>query len=200
MNCIFCDLHNNKIENTILDETNHFFILPTVGSLVEGYILIVCKRHINSMSELTKNEMNEYNFIIERYRNIFKNIYGKNPIVFEHGSPLADNRLKASSIIHVHTHIVNHIYRDEQKIIERLNLKKIKNLKDIKSNKNYIMYINNDNIRYVTYNFEAISQLMRKLIAKDLKLEGKFDWKKEKFMDNIIKTILKIKEYNVKRK
>lgn len=62
------------------------------------------------------------------------------------------------------------------------------------------MYINNDNIRYVTYNFEAISQLMRKLIAKDLKLEGKFDWKKEKFMDNIIKTILKIKEYNVKRK
>ena len=41
---------------------------------------------------------------------------------------------------------------------------------------------------------------MRKLIAKDLKYEDKFDWKKEKFMDNIIKTVLKVKEYNEKRK
>ena len=65
INCIFCNLEKNKIENTILDETNHFYILPTVGSLVDGYILVVSKRYINSMSELTKNEMDEYNFIIK---------------------------------------------------------------------------------------------------------------------------------------
>ena len=96
INCIFCNLEKNKIENTILDETNHFYILPTVGSLVDGYILVVSKRHINSMSELTKNEMDEYNFIIEKYRNIFRDIYGKYPIVFEHGSPVSDNSIRAS--------------------------------------------------------------------------------------------------------
>ena len=189
----------NKIENTILDETNYFYILPTVGSLVDGYILVVSKRHINSMSELTKNEMDEYNFIIEKYRNIFRDIYGKYPIVFEHGSPVSDNSIRANSVIHAHSHIVNHAYLDEPKIIKRLNFKPIQRIEDIKSNENYIMYINN-NFKYVTYNFEPISQLMRKLIAKDLKYEDKFDWKKEKFMDNIIKTILKVKEYNEKRK
>lgn len=199
INCIFCNLEKNKIENTILDETNHFYILPTVGSLVDGYILVVSKRHINSMSELTKNEMDEYNFIIEKYRNIFRDIYGKYPIVFEHGSPVSDNSIRANSVIHAHSHIVNHAYLDEPKIIKRLNFKPIQRIEDIKSNENYIMYINN-NFKYVTYNFEPISQLMRKLIAKDLKYEDKFDWKKEKFMDNIIKTILKVKEYNEKRK
>lgn len=199
INCIFCNLEKNKIENTILDETNHFYILPTVGSLVDGYILVVSKRHINSMSELTKNEMDEYNFIIKKYRNIFRDIYGKYPIVFEHGSPVSDNSIRANSVIHAHSHIVNHAYLDEPKIIKRLNFKPIQRIEDIKSNENYIMYINN-NFKYVTYNFEPISQLMRKLIAKDLKYEDKFDWKKEKFMDNIIKTILKVKEYNEKRK
>lgn len=199
INCIFCNLEKNKIENTILDETNHFYILPTVGSLVDGYILVVSKRHINSMSELTKNEMDEYNFIIEKYRNIFRDIYGKYPIVFEHGSPVSDNSIRANSVIHAHSHIVNHAYLDEPKIIKRLNFKPIQRIEDIKSNENYIMYINN-NFKYVTYNFEPISQLMRKLIAKDLKYEDKFDWKKEKFMDNIIKTVLKVKEYNEKRK
>ena len=199
INCIFYNLEKNKIENTILDETNHFYILPTVGSLVDGYILVVSKRHINSMSELTKNEMDEYNFIIKKYRNIFRDIYGKYPIVFEHGSPVSDNSIRANSVIHAHSHIVNHAYLDEPKIIKRLNFKPIQRIEDIKSNENYIMYINN-NFKYVTYNFEPISQLMRKLIAKDLKYEDKFDWKKEKFMDNIIKTVLKVKEYNEKRK
>ena len=199
INCIFCNLEKNKIENTILDETNHFYILPTVGSLVDGYILVVSKRHINSMPELTKNEMDEYNFIIKKYRNIFRDIYGKYPIVFEHGSPVSDNSIRANSVIHAHSHIVNHAYLDEPKIIKRLNFKPIQRIEDIKSNENYIMYINN-NFKYVTYNFEPISQLMRKLIAKDLKYEDKFDWKKEKFMDNIIKTVLKVKEYNEKRK
>lgn len=199
INCIFCNLEKNKIENTILDETNHFYILPTVGSLVDGYILVVSKRYINSMSELTKNEMDEYNFIIKKYRNIFRDIYGKYPIVFEHGSPVSDNSIRANSVIHAHSHIVNHAYLDEPKIIKRLNFKPIQRIEDIKSNENYIMYINN-NFKYVTYNFEPISQLMRKLIAKDLKYEDKFDWKKEKFMDNIIKTVLKVKEYNEKRK
>lgn len=200
INCIFCNLEKNKIENTILDETNYFYIIPTVGSLVDGYILVVSKRHINSMSELSKNEMYEYNFIIEKYRNIFKDIYGKYPIVFEHGSPIPDNSMKANSVIHAHSHIVNYEYPDELKIIRRLKFIPIRRIEDIKSNKNYIMYINNNSFKYVTYHFETISQLMRKLIAKDLKYEDKFDWKKEKFMDNIIKTVLKIKQYNEKRK
>lgn len=80
--CSFCDMDKTKIENTILDETKYFFVIPSLGALTEGYILVISKRHINSMSELTIEEMNEYESLIKKYRNIFKNIYKKYPNIY----------------------------------------------------------------------------------------------------------------------
>ena len=92
MKCPFCELDKSKIYNTILDESKYFYITPTLGSLVDGYILIISKSHINSMSLLTKEERLDYKLLIDKYRNIFKKIYGKYPIVFEHGSPNLDDK------------------------------------------------------------------------------------------------------------
>ena len=44
MDCVFCNIDNSKVENTIIDESDNFFVLPTIGSLVNGYLLIVSKR------------------------------------------------------------------------------------------------------------------------------------------------------------
>ena len=99
-----------KVKNTIIDESDNFFVLPSIGSLVDGYLLIVSKKHINSMGGF------------------------------------------------------------------------------------YIMYKNPDNVCYLTNPFEPVSQMMRKIIAKDLDYENKFDWKKEMFVENINSTIKKFKE------
>ena len=60
MSCIFCTLDKSKRENTILEETTYFYVIPAVGSLVVGYVLILCKRHIYSMAELNNKEQKEY--------------------------------------------------------------------------------------------------------------------------------------------
>ena len=192
MKCIFCDIDNSKIENTIIEETEYFYILPTLGSLVDGYILIVTKRHINSMSELNENELIEYKNIIEKYKNLFKKIYNKTPIVFEHGTPNQNSEMKANSVTHAHTHIVNINFSNEKEILEKYNFKQINDFKEINKNTNYIKYISNNKI-YITYNFPSVSQLMRILIAEELNYKDKFDWKKERFDENIISTIERIK-------
>ena len=192
MKCIFCDIDQSKIENTIIEKTKYFYILPTLGSLVDGYVLIVTKRHINSMSELNDNELEEYKTIIEKYQNLFKKIYNKTPIVFEHGTPNQNSKMKANSVTHAHTHIVNINFKNEKEILEKYNFKEINNLKEIETNKNYIKYIYNNKI-YITYNFPSVSQLMRILIAEELNYKDKFDWKKERFDENIISTIERIK-------
>lgn len=99
--------------------------------------------------------------------------------------------MKANSVIHAHLHIVNHHYLAEQEIIKRLNLKRINDISKINDKQNYIMYISPKNICYVSYKFESISQMMRKIIARDLGMENKYDWKKEKFISNIDSTIKK---------
>ena len=192
MKCIFCDMDHSKIENTIIEEKDYFYILPTLGSLVDGYILIVTKRHINSMSELNENELIEYKNIIDKYQNLFKKIYNKTPIVFEHGTPNQNSEMKANSVTHAHTHIVNINFSNENEILEKYNFKKINDFKEINKNTNYIKYISNNKI-YITYNFPSVSQLMRILIAEELNYKDKFDWKKERFDENIISTIERIK-------
>ena len=77
MDCIFCNIDKTKLENTIIDETNNFLVLPAVGSLVEGYLLIISKRHLNSMAELTKEEKEEYQFLINKYHTLFKVVRSK---------------------------------------------------------------------------------------------------------------------------
>ena len=93
--CPFCNIDKTKLVNTILDETNYFYITPSLGSLIEGYILITTKRHVNSMSELTIDEMEEYKILIKKYREVFKKIYQKYPIVFEHCDTRTYSRSKS---------------------------------------------------------------------------------------------------------
>ena len=192
MSCIFCTLDKSKRENTILEETTYFYVIPTVGSLVVGYVLILCKRHIYSMAELNNKEQKEYEDLIEKYRNIFKSIYKKYPIVFEHGSPNIENKTKANSIDHAHTHIVNYQYKNEEKIIKNLNFNPIGELTQLTKKQNYILYINPNKVIYMTTNFPSISQLMRLVMAKELKIESKYKWEKETFKENIEQTIIDI--------
>ena len=192
MSCIFCTLDKSKRENTILEETTYFYVIPAVGSLVVGYVLILCKRHIYSMVELNNKEQKEYENLIEKYRNIFKNIYKKYPIVFEHGSPNIENKTKANSIDHAHTHIVNYQYKNEEKIIKNLNFNPIGELTQLTKKQNYILYINPNKVIYMTTNFPSISQLMRLVMAKELKIESKYKWQKETFKENIEQTIIDI--------
>ena len=189
MKCVFCDLDSSKIENTVIYEGKYFYVLPSVGSLVDGYILIVSKRHVKSSVCLNKFEMNEYKYLISKYQNIFKNIYGKTPIIFEHGTY---NSYSASSVVHAHTHIVNINFSDEKNILKKYNFFKINDFDLIKKDRNYVKYINGENI-YVSYDFPLISQFMRILIAKEVGISNKFDWRKERFDSNIISTIRRIK-------
>lgn len=66
--CPFCNIDKTKLENTILNETKYFYITPSLGALTDGYILIITKRHVNSMSKLMIDEMEEYKILIRKYK------------------------------------------------------------------------------------------------------------------------------------
>ncbi len=193
-NCPFCNLDNTNIVNTVIHESDTFLVLPSKGSLCDGYLLIVPKKHINSINELTENEKHELLHLINKYRDKFKSIYGKFPLLFEHGSSGQNADNSSSSIKHAHLHIVNHKFTNEIKIISELNLQKV----DIQNffefnNKNYISYISNDNEFYITYEFKPISQQMRIYIAENLGITNDFNWRQNNFEENIISTIEKFK-------
>ena len=143
------------------------------------------------MSELNEEEKTEYINLLNKYRELFNRLYNKYPIIFEHGD--IDNNINTSSIGHAHTHIVNYNFKNELNIINELKFNLLNSITEIKNNTNYIMYINEYNQIYISYKYNSMSQLMRILIAKDLNIEDKYNWKNNKFNNNIKLTINKIK-------
>lgn len=197
MYCPFCHLDFSVFSNTLIDETNNFLVIPSKGSLCDGYLLIVPKHHLNSMNELPDTQKQELINLIDKYRNKFFEIYNTYPILFEHGSSKINISTSSSSITHAHMHIVNHNFKNEQHIINELNLKCV-NQNDFFQNRNlsYISYISPDNLFYISYNFKPISQQMRIYIANDLNINNDYNWKITNFDINIISTINKFKNNN----
>lgn len=200
MSCPFCHLDYSDIANTVIDKSENFLILPSKGSLCNGYLLIIPKEHINSMNELTDTKKEELLLLIKKYREKFYLAYNKYPILFEHGSSKIDNSKSSSSVTHAHIHIINHNFLDENKLIIELNLQEV-NVIDFFENKNdnYISYISPTFKFYISYNFKPISQQMRICIANDLKLPTNYNWKTSNFDDNIISTINTFKKDNLEK-
>ena len=191
--CPFCKFDENDISNTIIEETENFTILPSKGSLCEGYLLIIPKQHIFSINELLDSQKIDLLNLIKKYRQIFYKTYNKYPIVFEHGSSTIQAS-SSSSITHAHLHIVNHNFKNEEQIINELNLNKVSlnNFFNFQ-NQPYISYITPNMDFYITYNFKPISQQMRIFIAKDLNLISEYNWRTSNFENNIKNTIKKFK-------
>ncbi|MBQ4558632.1 MAG: HIT domain-containing protein [Clostridia bacterium] len=181
--------------NTIIEETNNFIITPTKGSLVVGYLLIIPKKHITSMNELDNMQKSELKELINKYRLLFYNIFGRYPIFFEHGTSINDINNSASSITHAHLHIVNHNFKNEKNILRDMFFNNVNETKFFENNqKSYISYISPNLDYYITYNYEAKSQQMRLYVAEDLNISDQYDWKSANFNENIINTIKLLKQ------
>lgn len=191
-NCIFCNLDFNNIENTVIYETENFRVIPTIGALVDGYTLIVTKEHINSLSQLNHKQKEEYKNLVIKVSKTFEKIYGKKPILFEHGTPEITNSMSANSVIHAHSHIVNFEFENEKEIINKYNFVPIESFDDV-INENYIYYQNNNGEKFVSYQFDSVSQLMRILIANEIDKKDEYNWREYDFKENIEVMLEKIK-------
>ena len=122
MECSFCSEINNKEENNFFDiylkkefeeaglesrivaTTKNFVIMPMVGPLVPGYLLIVPKDHYLSISQLPKEQVEELKTIKQELQKVFNETYGK-CVFYEHGA-LSCSLKGGSCSDHAHLHIV----------------------------------------------------------------------------------------------
>lgn len=196
MNCCrFCNIVKKNdvslIYDTVLYKTDNFLVIPALGSLVPGYVMIISCKHIHSMAYLSNIELDELTSLITYIKKYITYKFNVTPILFEHGSAVGCFEKSANSVDHAHLHIVPIKLNKEAKIIQSSDLFKISNLKTIKAYKDnpYLLYINNKNTFYLSQKESLPSQYMRMWIAEEVGIPLKWDWKKFEFIENINKTI-----------
>ena len=95
--CSFCD--RRAFEDRLIFESANFLVFPTKGQIVEGYVLLVPKRHTICIGELSDAELDEFIALKSRVRDSTVSAYHRPPIIFEHG-------VVGQSVKHAHVHAV----------------------------------------------------------------------------------------------
>jgi len=106
--CRFCPpafsgYGRSPIENTVLLETDEFVVVPSLGSLVEGWLLIVSKEHYLCMAEAPPSLIDELLALRELVRGVIVDKY-RTATVFEHG-PARAGMPMGCGIDHAHLHV-----------------------------------------------------------------------------------------------
>lgn len=184
-------------KNRILMQTDRCVVVPTVGCLVPGYVLVFCKDHYLSMANLPDDLFSE---LIQLKRQIEERLYryfGSRCICFEHGTSDATTS-GANSIEHIHFHIIPFSRPIWKEICPNIQVSEVKEFFDYNSlrkewkkssPKAYLTFQDIDQkIYYIPNAIGLPSQLFRKLLSPLLGAE-EWDWRKESYEGNMIRTI-----------
>ena len=111
MKCLFCELadshqqRHSMPEDHALAVSDNFYAKPALGQFVEGYMLIITKRHYRTLSEISSNDFTELDRFQDRLSKILMQLYHSPILAFEHGCTNAQRRA-GSCIDHAHMHLL----------------------------------------------------------------------------------------------
>ncbi len=198
--CVFCHKFSTKflIKQKWFDKeltsTDDFVVVPALGALVEGYLMIVTKNHYRSMALLTAHQLDNLEILKNQTRQKLIELY-KNPIIFEHGPTNLATSI-GSCIDHAHFQILPFEYDLLPKLQANYDLKPIKHLSNLtefgKKDKPYIFFENNSGQMFVILTDKVPNQHIRRLIANALGISDQYDYAIFPNYDLISKTINKL--------
>lgn len=184
------DSINNKemasVFNINLQESESFVVMPCIGPLFAGHVLIVSKGHYESLGSMPLKKIIEFESVLKSVLNR-GNLY-KNALVSEHGS--YDKQKGGSCIEHTHVHVIPKIgklYRVLDSVLPKTNIITFKDIGEL--TEPYIFNYNNIDNKFVCYTaYNVESQMMRLAICNNLNRTDSH-WALNDRKDLVIKTI-----------
>ena len=185
-------------ESRILHETEHFIVLPSVGQIVEGYLLILSKVHYISIGGVPVDLYGELEELLSKVKRVLVEAYGTS-VVFEHG-PSSEEELGGCCLVHAHLHIVpapTHVSAIEElsTIFPGKQASSFAPLSMLhQQGIPYLLWENADSCRYVfRINRPIPSQHLRKVVAEKLEVPDRWDWREHLGYDKMRATIETLK-------
>lgn len=186
--CGFC----TPLKPLVLYTSKNFYIVLSLGQIVEGYSLICTKTHRSCCGDIPLANIHEFIKIKELLKKAFKEIYHAPSLFYEHGQTgvcmkhLIDNMQNHCYHAHLHTlplkaDILGLI---KLKIPQYIKIQEIKELIEIRNKKlrggAYLFYENNKGEKFV-FPAEGIilpRQFLRKCVATKIGKPHLFDWER----------------------
>ncbi len=99
----FDRIYARNPKSRILFQSGEFVVIPSLGQIVEGHLLIVPNRHFAALGDMSDAFVGELGILCRNVRSILKAEYGS-CIFFEHGTRCVD--AGGCGVYHAHLHAV----------------------------------------------------------------------------------------------
>jgi ATP adenylyltransferase len=170
----------------VLWETPSFVITPTLGAIVEGWLLVISKRHHLCMGALPPAELHELQSVTHHAASVVQDLYG--PVaIFEHG-PAQPQQQVGCGVDHAHMHIVptacDLIAGARKHLPEHVQWELTETFGSIhrytRAERSYL-YLEQYGRRLVASDQELPSQLFRRVIAAHIGEPERWNWREHPF-------------------
>jgi ATP adenylyltransferase len=182
------------VADKVLAETENFVATPTIGSIVEGWILISPKRHYLCFGAISPHLDLEIRIIRELVVETLRERYPR-VVTFEHGPATCASPV-GCSVDHAHIHVVPTacvLHKGAQsEVAAPIEWQPVTGLSDARrafSGGHDYLYVEEDGRALLAKDGGFGSQLFRKVIARHEGATEKFDWRKHYFEDHVRSTI-----------
>jgi diadenosine tetraphosphate (Ap4A) HIT family hydrolase len=182
-----------SLTNRVIQETNQWIIIPSLGSFWPGYVLILPKKHFFSVGAMPEQYYDYLQRLLRCVKGKIQRIYSSKVIAFEHGA-VSSSIAGGACSDHAHIHllpysgnILSSLPATEYQVNEIYSFNSLKVA--VKNGSPYLFYQSSSNRMFIIRSNEIPSQIIRKIIAKQSGIPDKWDWKNNLFHENIISTI-----------
>ncbi len=110
--CRFCSVAD---PTRVVAYSPNFYVLMSLGPIVEGYALVVARAHIDCVADIPPEQIPEFKQVVMSVRNAQIAIYGTS-VCYEHGQSGACLTFASDTLHchHAHLHIVPSTFRVEE--------------------------------------------------------------------------------------
>ncbi len=184
--CLYCNrflspsaIESNSPWNTPVLQSENFVVVPTLGHLVPGWLLLVPRKHYICMGALPSETLSELASVKDEAERLLLSLY-RPPIKFEHGS--CSYGKAGACVDHAHLHLVPM----EQDLSNELNFlfsrRPVRSCGDLSVEyqlaRPYLFYEDSAGLASI-YEISVIpSQFMRMLVARRLGMLDRYDWRR----------------------
>lgn len=182
-------------DRTVLENEN-FVTIPSLGSIVPGWLMVIPRRHFLNMLEV--DDRPGLAEIITKTKQVLEATFGA-ATVFEHGAATEHSAI-GCGVDHAHLHIVSLPFSLGEAISGYQDLRyewqSVPNpylALDVPVTIDYLFYQEFGRPSYISLPNRPISQYFRRVIASKVGQLGEFDYRKHSFESNVRATIGQIK-------
>jgi diadenosine tetraphosphate (Ap4A) HIT family hydrolase/SAM-dependent methyltransferase len=181
----------------LIRRTSVIDVLAGLGALIPGYVLMIPRRHIRSLGELTLPELQH---VLDAAWTMVKRltrIFGGSVVLVEHGSSGVPRGPSGACIEHAHMHLFPVDSGSDTNLLRLHGSQRIRDLSELcalaQEGRNYYFSATASDEYYLSADPDLGSQYARRVWATTVSKPDEWDWGLFPFLDNVRLTATRLR-------